>query len=92
LALWIDTRGDEGIHEGSLRMRCHAEKKHATGEKRKRKNIFFDISVVDQSVYPPVNDSPLLSFNIPVIGLFYAKRSKGKFAKSSKNKADNLGQ
>ena len=41
LALWIDTRGDEGIHEGSLRMRCHAEKKHATGEKRKQKKYFL---------------------------------------------------
>jgi len=56
-----------------------AKKKHS---KESRKNISFDISVVDQSVDPPVNDSPLLTFNIPVIDLFYDKRSKRKFAKS----------
>jgi len=56
-----------------LPLYSHAKKKACCKQKSTQKKagkiLSFNRSVVDQSVDPPVKDSSLLTFNIPVIGL-----------------------
>jgi len=79
-----------------------ALKKKARRPKKKKQEkiipLIFNITVVDQSVDPLVKDSPLLTFNLPVIGppvalsTFLRQKKQNKTTTSSKNKTGNSGR